>query len=63
MLGEIKSLHPAFKMKVDQILRDMHTKGWDAVIGSGMRTMQEQAALFAQGRESLDKVNTLRRQA
>jgi hypothetical protein len=63
MIGEIKSLHPAFKMKVDQILLDMRTKGWDAVIGSGMRTMQEQAALFAQGRESLDKVNTLRRQA
>src|SRR5450755_4677982 len=63
MIGEIKSLHPAFKMAVDQILRGMEAKGWDATIGSGMRTMQQQAALFAQGRESLDQVNILRRRA
>lgn len=63
MIGEIKSLHPAFKMRVDQILLEMRSKGWDAVIGSGMRTMQQQTALFAQGRETLDKVNNLRRQA
>ena len=63
MIGEVKSLNPAFKMKVDQILLGMRAKGWDAVIGSGMRTMQQQAALFAQGRETLDKVNVLRRQA
>ena len=63
MIGEIKSLNPAFKLTVDRILIDMRAKGWDAVIGSGMRTMQQQAALFAQGRESLDKVNIMRRQA
>jgi hypothetical protein len=63
MIGEIGSLNPAFRMAVDQILLDMRAKGWDAVIGSGMRTMPQQAALFAQGRESLDKVNRLRRQA
>jgi peptidoglycan LD-endopeptidase CwlK len=63
MIGEIKSLHPAFKMKVDQILHGMHAKGWDAVIGSGMRSLEQQAALFAQGRESLDNVNTLRKKA
>lgn len=60
MIGEIKSLHPAFKMAVDQILIEMKAKGWDAVIGSGMRTWEQQAALFAQGRESLEKVNSLR---
>jgi hypothetical protein len=63
MIGEIKTLNPAFKMIVDHILLEMRGRGWDAVIGSGMRTMQQQAALFAQGRESLDKVNMLRRQA
>lgn len=63
MLGEIKTLHPAFKMIVDQILDAMRAKGWDAVIGSGMRTLKQQAALYAQGRESLTKVNELRREA
>jgi hypothetical protein len=63
MIGEIKSLHPAFKMAVNQILMEMRAKGWDAVIGSGMRTRKQQAAIFAQGRESLDKVNSLRSQA
>lgn len=63
MIGEIKSLHPAFKMAVNQILLDMQSKGWDAVIGSGMRTREQQAALYAQGRETLDNVNKLRRHA
>jgi hypothetical protein len=63
MIGEIKSLHPAFKMTVDRILDAMRTRGWDAVIGSGMRTPEQQDALFAQGRESLDTVNALRRKA
>jgi len=63
MIGEIKSLHPAFKMTVDRILDAMRARGWDAVIGSGMRTPEQQDALFAQGRESLDKVNALRRKA
>jgi hypothetical protein len=61
--GKIKSLHPAFKMKVDQILHEKCAKGWDAAIGSGMRTIPQQAAFFAHGRKSLDKVNMLRRQA
>lgn len=63
MIGEIKSLHPAFKLAVDRILNDMHAKGWDAVIGSGMRSPEQQTALFAQGRESLSKVNSLRKAA
>ena len=36
MIGEIKSLHPAFKMAVDRILDAMCARGWDAVIGSAI---------------------------
>src|ERR1700747_1206674 len=60
MLGEIHSLHPVFKVAVDHILKDMKTKGHDPVIGSGMRTNEEQDALYAQGREGLKEVNALR---
>ena|ERR1035437_3083954 len=63
MIGEIKSLHPVFRMAVDQILRDMKASGWNPVIGSGMRTNQQQAALFAQGRKGLEQVNAMRHQA
>jgi|SRR6185295_496138 len=61
MIGEIKSLHPVFKITVDHILSDMRAKGWDPVIGSGMRTNDQQDALYAQGRKSLEQVNALRR--
>jgi hypothetical protein len=57
---ELKSLHPAFRNAVDQILRDMRAKGWDPIIGSGMRTNEQQDALFAQGRKGLEQVNALR---
>jgi peptidoglycan LD-endopeptidase CwlK len=60
MIGEIKSLHPVFRNVVDQILSDMKAKGWDPIIGSGMRTNELQDALFAQGRKGLDQVNALR---
>lgn len=61
MIGEIKTLHPVFRMVVDQILRDMKSRGWDAVIGSGMRTHAQQAAIYAQGRKGLGEVNAMRR--
>ncbi len=61
MIGTTKTLHPAFKIVVDCILLDMRAKGWDAVIGSGMRTVQQQAALYAQGRQNLETVNKMRR--
>ena len=60
MIGEIKTLHPAFKFAIDNILMGMKAKGWDAVIGSGMRTREQQDALFAQGRNDLNHVNALR---
>lgn len=63
MIGEIKSLHPVFRAAVDQIISDMKAKGWDPVIGSGMRTNEQQDALYAQGRQGLDQVNALRLRA
>src|SRR5690242_960967 len=63
MIGEINSLHPVFRLAVDRILHDMRAKGWDPVIGSGMRSNEEQAALYAQGRSDLATVNRLRQRA
>lgn len=60
MIGEIKSLHPVFRIAIDNILKDMRAKGWDPVIGSGMRSNEQQDALFAQGRQPLEEVNRLR---
>lgn len=63
MIGQVKILHPAFRAAVDHILNDMRSKGWDPIIGSGMRNAEEQNALYAQGRESLQHVNELRLRA
>ena len=60
MIGEIETLHPAFRFAVDAILQDMKAKGWDPVIGSGMRSNEQQDAIYAQGRKPLEVVNTLR---
>jgi peptidoglycan L-alanyl-D-glutamate endopeptidase CwlK len=60
VIGDLKRLHPVFRHAVDQILNDMRSKGWDPVIGSGMRTNAQQDALYAQGRQSLEQVNALR---
>lgn len=61
MLGETRTLHPIFKQKINLIFIDLKALGWQPIIASGMRTNQEQDALYAQGRNSLAKVNTLRR--
>src|SRR3974390_143076 len=63
MIGNVNSLHPAFKAAIDRILRDMKAKGWDPIIASGMRSPEEQKALYAQGRDSLENVNKLRLRA
>jgi len=63
MIGEIRTLHPAFRLAVDRILHSMRARGWDPVIGSGMRTYEQQDALFAQGRRDLTHVNSLRKRA
>jgi peptidoglycan LD-endopeptidase CwlK len=63
MIGEVKSLHPAFRLALDRIFVGMRARGWDPVIGSGMRTHEQQNALFAQGRHTLNKVNSLRARA
>jgi peptidoglycan L-alanyl-D-glutamate endopeptidase CwlK len=63
MIGEIRTLHPAFRLAVDRILHGMRAKGWDPIIASGMRTHEQQDALFAQGRRDLGHVNSLRKRA
>ena len=61
MIGDLKRLHPVFRNAVNHILADMRGAGWDPAIGSGMRTNEQQNALYAQGRKSLQEVNALRR--
>jgi peptidoglycan L-alanyl-D-glutamate endopeptidase CwlK len=61
MIGELDTLHPAFRLAIERILSEMRNKGWDPVIGSGMRTNEEQDALYAQGRKPLKNVNALRK--
>lgn len=63
MIGEVKTLHPVLRLAVDRILSDMRAKGWDAVIGSGMRSDKEQDALFAKGRAPLPQVNARLKEA
>lgn len=63
MIGELESLHPLFRAKVDAILKDMKSQGWDPIVGSGIRSSAQQEALYAQGRDQLDQVNTLRLKA
>jgi peptidoglycan L-alanyl-D-glutamate endopeptidase CwlK len=60
MIGELNSLHPAFRLAVERILSEMRRQGWDPAIGSGMRTDDQQDALYAQGRQPLQSVNALR---
>jgi peptidoglycan LD-endopeptidase CwlK len=60
MIGEVKTLHPAFKFAVDAIMNGMRARGWDPAIGSGMRTNEQQDALYAQTRKPLKEVNALR---
>jgi len=42
-------------------IEELEEMGWRPYCVQALRTMDEQAALFAQGRESLDAVNALRK--
>ena len=60
MIGDISTLNPIFRLKVELILRDLRVIGWQPVIASGMRTNAQQDALYATGRRGLQEVNAMR---
>lgn len=52
-------LHPAFRQRVKLILAELTNKGWKPVAVLGIRTLQEQNALYSVGRKPLNEVNRL----
>jgi peptidoglycan LD-endopeptidase CwlK len=52
------TLHPAFRPKVDLFQRQAISNGLDVLIYCTMRTFQEQAQLYAQGRTLPGKIIT-----
>lgn len=43
-------VHPVLALKVQQILIAMHVLGFPMIVTAGVRTVEEQQALYAQGR-------------
>lgn len=61
-LTRLAQVHPLLQQKITQLCGQFDTKfpGWSLEITQGLRSFQEQHALFAQGRDSLADVNTYR---
>jgi peptidoglycan L-alanyl-D-glutamate endopeptidase CwlK len=57
----MKGVHPKMRQKVLCIIQEMYQDGIRFSVHTGMRSYQQQAALYAQGRESLQHVNEMRR--
>ena len=50
---KLTSLHPAFRKKIEAVLRDMRAEGRDAKIFFGWRSLQKQAELVKAGRSKV----------
>lgn len=50
MTDKLQGLHPQLISKVNQVIAAMHALGFDLVVTQGLRTTQQQQALYAQGR-------------
>ena len=61
MLERLDSLDPDVKAKAMQLILKAAHAGIPLRITQAYRTLQEQAVLYAQGRQSLESVNVLRR--
>lgn len=63
-MRDINLLHPEVKAKAEELVAKAQDKlNLRLIITQTLRTQEEQVALFAQGRQSLDKVNELRKLA
>ncbi len=63
MRRDIDALHPAVARRCRDLLRACKKLGLDLMVTSTLRSHDEQAALYAQGRKTLDPVNALRQKA
>lgn len=57
------TLLPELKDKLLAGLLVLEDLGWQPLVAQALRTPEEQTALYAQGRQSLDEVNELRKTA
>lgn len=58
-----KALLPELWAELEPVLDCLEEDGWYPLIAQGYRSIEEQGAIYAQGRESLDVVNSLRKAA
>jgi len=58
---KIEDLHESVRDKAKAFLRECGEQGIAILITCTLRSMEEQAALYAQGRENIAKVNELRK--
>lgn len=61
MSRSLADLHPVFRPIAEEWQRRCELAGWHILIYFTARSFAEQAALWAQGRESVNAVNALRR--
>lgn len=54
----LSKLYPPFANKVRQLIINCNKKGFDILVCQGLRTVEEQDALFAQGRTRPGKIVT-----
>ncbi len=59
----LAQINPQMANRVRLMAADLRAQGINIIVTSGLRTHAQQTALYAQGRESLSRVNELRRQA
>jgi hypothetical protein len=57
---KIEDLHPSIQDMARGFLSQCSERGMHVIVTCTLRTMEEQAALYAQGREAIAAVNTLR---
>lgn len=55
---DLAQLYPPFRVKVIELLRRCRLKGWDYYAISGLRDLEEQKALYAQGRTKPGEIVT-----
>lgn len=58
MSRNLDDLAPAIRPKVDQFLASCRAAGIDVLVTSTLRTLEEQAALYAQGRSAAGPIVT-----
>lgn len=57
----LANVNPQLANRVRLMAAELRAQGIDIIVTSGLRTHAQQTALYAQGRESLSRVNELRR--